>query len=77
MLLDISTSIYWVRAITRNILDKLPADSTIVDDVIQSSLCAGDILPALIGCHDLDLWLAAHLGDVFDKLALVPDDEER
>jgi nuclear pore complex protein Nup85 len=30
-----------------------------------------------MGCHDLDIWLAAHLGDVFDKLALIPDDEER
>jgi nuclear pore complex protein Nup85 len=30
-----------------------------------------------MGCHDVDLWLAAHLGDVFDKLALIPDDEER
>jgi nuclear pore complex protein Nup85 len=25
----------------------------------------------------MDSWLAAHLGDVFDKLALIPDDEER
>lgn len=30
-----------------------------------------------MGCHDLDIWLSAHLGDVFDKLALIPDDEER
>jgi nuclear pore complex protein Nup85 len=66
-----------VRAVTRKILEKLPADSAVIDDTIQSSLCSGDILPALIGCHDLDLWLAAHLGDVFDKLAMVPDDEER
>lgn len=32
---------------------------------------------ALIRCHDLDIWLAAHLGDVFDKLAMIPDDEAR
>lgn len=30
-----------------------------------------------MGCHDLDVWLAAHLGDVFDKLDLMPDDEDR
>ena len=31
----------------------------------------------MISCHDLDIWLAAHLGDIFDKLAMLPDDEER
>ena len=31
----------------------------------------------MTGCQELDIWLAAHLGDVFDKLALTPDDEER
>lgn len=35
------------------------------------------ILQAMTGCQELDIWLAAHLGDVFDKLALIPDDEER
>jgi len=34
-------------------------------------------LQAMTGCQELDIWLAAHLGDVFDKLALIPDDEER
>jgi nuclear pore complex protein Nup85 len=34
-------------------------------------------LQAMTGCQELDVWLAAHLGDVFDKLALIPDDEER
>jgi nuclear pore complex protein Nup85 len=31
----------------------------------------------MTGCQELDIWLAAHLGDIFDKLALIPDDEER
>ena len=30
---------------------------------------------ALTCCHDLDIWLAAHLADVFDKLAMVPDED--
>jgi len=34
-------------------------------------------IQALISCHELDVWLAAHLGDIFDKLAMIPDDEER
>lgn len=25
--------------------------------------------------HDLDIWLSAHLADIFDKLALIPDEE--
>jgi nuclear pore complex protein Nup85 len=29
----------------------------------------------LIGCNDLDIWLAAHLADLFDKLAMLPDEE--
>lgn len=61
----------------RRIQDQLPTDSTILDEDIQSSLCLGEIVKALMGCHSLDSWLAAHLGDVFDKLYLIPDDEER
>lgn len=26
-------------------------------------------------CHDLDIWLSAHLADIFDKLALIPDED--
>lgn len=63
--------------VVKRVLDELPIDSTILDDSIQASLCSGDIVKALMGCHELDRWLAAHLGDVFDKLALIPDDEER
>lgn len=42
---------------------------------LDSSLSLND--QALTGCQELDVWTAAHLGDVFDKLALIPDDEER
>ncbi len=31
---------------------------------------------ALVSCNDFDLWLAAHLTDVLDKMGLVDDDEE-
>lgn len=58
------------------ILDVIPADSTILEDSIQSALCSNDVVRALMGCHELDIWLAAHLGDVFDKLRSIPDDEE-
>lgn len=61
----------------RRIVEKLPVDSSVLDDTIESGLCKGDIIQALTGCQELDVWTAAHLGDVFDKLALVPDDEER
>ncbi|KAK4687468.1 nuclear pore complex protein Nup85, partial [Tremellales sp. Uapishka_1] len=63
--------------ILARITDRIPVDTTILEDSIQSSLCSGDIVKALMGCHDLDIWLAAHLGDIFDKLVLIPDDEER
>jgi nuclear pore complex protein Nup85 len=29
----------------------------------------------LVTCHDLDIWLSAHLADIFDKLSLLPDEE--
>jgi len=63
--------------VVERVLNELPIDSTILEDSIQSSLCSGDIIKALMDSHSLDRWLAAHLGDVFDKLALIPDDEER
>lgn len=63
--------------VMERVLSELPVDSTILEDSIQSSLCTGDIIKALMGSHELDRWLAAHLGDVFDKLALIPDEEER
>ncbi|WWC89869.1 uncharacterized protein L201_004797 [Kwoniella dendrophila CBS 6074] len=59
------------------ILDKIPVDSTIAEDAIQSALCSADIIKALMGCYDLDIWLSAHLGDLLDKLELIPDDEQR
>jgi nuclear pore complex protein Nup85 len=45
----------------------------------QMVVCTIEMLiyQAMTGCQELDIWLAAHLGDVFDKLALIPDDEER
>lgn len=76
VLVDVNLRRDDLPALMNRILDEIPADSTILEDSIQSSLCSGDIVRALMGCHDLDIWLAAHLGDVFDKLALVPDDEE-
>ncbi|EIW66274.1 hypothetical protein TREMEDRAFT_70200 [Tremella mesenterica DSM 1558] len=63
--------------VTDRILAKIPADSTVLDDNIQASLCSGDIVKALTSCHELDVWLAAHLSDIFDKLVMIPDDEER
>ena len=36
-----------------------------------------DSLRALTGSHDLDKWLAAHMGDIFDKLGMILDDEQR
>ncbi|WWC60964.1 uncharacterized protein I303_103541 [Kwoniella dejecticola CBS 10117] len=59
------------------ILDKIPVDSTIPEDSIQSALCSADIIKALMGCYDIDIWLSAHLGDLLDKLELIPDDEQR
>lgn len=61
----------------KRILKAKPVDSAQLDDMIQANLSSGSIIKALMGCYDLDVWLAAHLGDVFDKLALIPDDEER
>ncbi|KAL1411069.1 hypothetical protein Q8F55_002016 [Vanrija albida] len=66
-----------IPGLVKRILRELPVDSTLLEDSIQSALTQGDIVKALMGCHELDVWLAAHLGDVFDKLGLVPDDEER
>ncbi|WVQ69924.1 uncharacterized protein L199_008147 [Kwoniella botswanensis] len=59
------------------ILDKIPVDTTVPEDAIQSALCSADIIKALMVCYDIDIWLSAHLGDLLDKLELIPDDEER
>ncbi|TXT13662.1 hypothetical protein VHUM_01029 [Vanrija humicola] len=77
VLVDVSLRRDDLPALVKRILKELPVDSTLLEDSIQSALTQGDIVKALMGCHQLDIWLAAHLGDVFDKLGLVPDDEER
>lgn len=74
------------------IVAKIAVDQDVLDDSIQASLCEANIVKvglvacvnddllmkqALMGCYDLDKWLAAHLGDIFDKLVMIPDDEER
>lgn len=43
---------------------------------IQSSICLREVDKALSGCHELNTWLAAHLGDIFDKLELVYDNDK-
>ncbi|BEI79576.1 hypothetical protein CcaverHIS002_0101050 [Cutaneotrichosporon cavernicola] len=73
----------WLRrddlpgAIAR-VLDEIPIDSTIEDDVVLSNICLGPkgIAAALRASGNIDTWLAAHLADVFDKLDMVPDDDE-
>ncbi|GMK54991.1 hypothetical protein CspeluHIS016_0200470 [Cutaneotrichosporon spelunceum] len=64
-------------AVTR-VLDEIPIDSTIEDDVVLSNICLGPkgIAAALRASGNIDTWLAAHLADVFDKLSMVPDDDE-
>ncbi|ORY28255.1 Nup85 nucleoporin-domain-containing protein [Naematelia encephala] len=63
--------------VMKSIIKTVPVDRTVLDDSIQAHLCMGKIIQALTDCHELDAWLAAHLGDVFDKLMMIPDDEER
>lgn len=57
-------------------MDSIPVDTTVLPDSIQSSICLREIDKALSGCHQLNTWLAAHLGDVFDKLELVDDSDK-
>lgn len=60
----------------KQITEAIPVDSTLLPDSIQSSICRREIDKALSGCHQLNTWLAAHLGDVFDKLELVDDNDK-
>lgn len=64
--------------VVTRVLDEIPIDSTIEDDVVMSNICRGPmgIAAALRTSGNIDTWLAAHLADVFDKLGMVPDDEE-
>lgn len=64
--------------IVNRILDEIPIDSTVEDDVVLSNICLGPkgIAAALRASQSIDTWLAAHLADVFDKLGMVPDDDE-
>lgn len=64
--------------VLNRVLDEIPIDSTIEDDVVLSNICLGPrgIATALRASQNIDTWLAAHLADVFDKLGMVPDDDE-
>jgi nuclear pore complex protein Nup85 len=64
--------------VVTKVLDEIPIDSTIEDDVVMSNICFGPkgIAAALRTSQNIDTWLAAHLADVFDKLGMVPDDDD-
>lgn len=67
-----------VSEVVNRVLDEIPIDSTIEDDVVLSNICLGPkgIAAALRTAQSIDTWLAAHLADVFDKLGMVPDDDD-
>ncbi|ORX33416.1 Nup85 nucleoporin-domain-containing protein [Kockovaella imperatae] len=78
VLVDVNLRRDDLATIAADISSKIPMASPVtVDDSIEYSLCIADVPKALSGCHDLDKWLAAHLGDIFDKLGLLLDDEDR
>lgn len=62
--------------IVDRVQDQLPVDTTMVEEDIHLNLLSGEITKAVIGCNELDIWLAAHLTDLLDKMGLVEDDEE-
>ena len=60
------------------VLNDLPPDSTSLEDVIHSELFSGEPAKALVAAAQLDPWLAAHLADIMEPLALLepqPDPE--
>ncbi|CAK9784044.1 hypothetical protein CC85DRAFT_281930 [Cutaneotrichosporon oleaginosum] len=73
----------WLRRddlpdVVTKVLDEIPIDTTIEEDVVLSNICLGPkgVAAALRTSQNIDTWLAAHLADVFDKLGMVPDDDE-
>ena len=63
------------RAVTKHILATIPPDPSSDPQLIQSLLCSGETTLASLKMYQLDTWLAAHLGDVLDKMLLLVDDE--
>ncbi|KIY53012.1 hypothetical protein FISHEDRAFT_34385 [Fistulina hepatica ATCC 64428] len=54
--------------------DGLPPDSTSEEDMIHSALILGRVEEALQHCANLDVWLAAHLADLFLSLKMIDSD---
>ncbi|PWY98039.1 hypothetical protein BCV70DRAFT_202209 [Testicularia cyperi] len=57
------------------ILDKFPIDTSIPSETVQSLLVQGDVRRAVEKARDVDIWLAAHLGDLTDKVGLLDQND--
>lgn len=62
---------------TKRIMRDIPVDQTSNVQIIESLLCSGETTLAALKMYELNTWLAAHLGDIMDKMLLLNDDENK
>ncbi|KDQ19196.1 hypothetical protein BOTBODRAFT_171134 [Botryobasidium botryosum FD-172 SS1] len=65
-----------VSAVLPLILEALPLDSTNPDEPLQTTLISYDFINSISIAKDWDLWLAAHMTDMLDKLGELQNVEE-
>lgn len=57
--------------VVAQVLEDMPPDPTILEDMVHVALFMGDPLKALEHAAQLDPWLSAHLADMMEPLSLV------
>jgi nuclear pore complex protein Nup85 len=65
---------FFPRDIAALVLEKLPPDPTNLEDIIHVALFSAQPEKALVHAAQLDPWLAAHMADVMEALALIPEE---
>ncbi|KAK0189185.1 Nup85 nucleoporin-domain-containing protein [Armillaria mellea] len=62
--------------IVAEVLESMPPDPTVLEDMVHSALFSAKTDQALLYASQLDRWLAAHLADLMAPLSLIETDVE-
>lgn len=62
--------------VVAEVLESMPPDPTVLEDMVHSALFSAQINQALSYASQLDQWLAAHLADLMAPLSLIETDIE-
>jgi hypothetical protein len=56
--------------VAREVIEKMPPDTTSQEDMLLAALFTNDPVKAASLANDIDIWLACHLTDLLECLAL-------